>query len=114
MNTTAGFSVPWVEKYRPEHLSEVVGNVEAVSRLRAIAQAGNIPNIILAGPPGIGKTSSVLCLAREMLGDSYKVRSIKANTCRPSVQLYAFASMIYTHTPIDAFIHSSFRKCTNY
>ena len=30
--------------------------------------------------------------------DTFKVRSIKANTCRPSVQLYAFASMIYTHT----------------
>ena len=43
-----------------------------------------------------------------------KVWSIKANTCRPSVQLYAFASMIYTHTSIDAFIHSSFRKCADY
>jgi replication factor C subunit 2/4 len=49
----------------------VVGNQEAVSRLHAIAQVGNVPNIILAGPPGIGKTSSVLCLARETLGDSY-------------------------------------------
>ena len=60
--------VPWVEKYRPEYLTDVVGNTEAVSRLHAIAQVGNVPNIILCGPPGIGKTSSVLCLARETLG----------------------------------------------
>jgi replication factor C subunit 2/4 len=51
----AAFEAPWVEKYRPQMLSDVVGNAEAVSRLAAIAQAGNLPNIILAGPPGIGK-----------------------------------------------------------
>jgi replication factor C subunit 2/4 len=62
------YEVPWVEKYRPEFLTDVVGNTEAVSRLHAIAQVGNVPNIILCGPPGIGKTSSVLCLARETLG----------------------------------------------
>ncbi len=49
------FEAPWVEKYRPQFLADVVGNAEAVSRLAAIAQAGNLPNIILAGPPGIGK-----------------------------------------------------------
>ena len=79
MSSNVSFEAPWVEKYRPEHLSEVVGNVEAVSRLRAIAQAGNIPNIILAGPPGIGKTSSVLCLAREMLGEVYKSAVLELN-----------------------------------
>ena len=33
-----------------------------------------MPNIIIAGPPGTGKTTSVMCLARAMLGESYKVR----------------------------------------
>eukprot|EP01041_Mallomonas_annulata_P010570 gene10570-22060_t len=73
------FEAPWVEKYRPEFLRDVVGNTEAVSRLSAIAQAGNLPNIILAGPPGIGKTTSILCLAREMLGDSYKNAVLELN-----------------------------------
>mmetsp|Transcript_15261 Transcript_15261/g.14655 ORF Transcript_15261/g.14655 Transcript_15261/m.14655 type:complete len:331 (+) Transcript_15261:140-1132(+) len=73
------FELPWIEKYRPEYLSDVVGNSEAVSRLSAIATVGNLPNIILAGPPGIGKTTSILCLAREMLGDSYKNAVLELN-----------------------------------
>jgi len=43
-----------------------VGNEEAVQRLNAIAEMGNLPNIILSGPPGTGKTTSVLCLARQV------------------------------------------------
>jgi replication factor C subunit 2/4 len=76
---SSDYEIPWVEKYRPEYLSDVVGNSEAVSRLYAIAQVGNVPNIILAGPPGIGKTSSVLCLARETLGDAYKNAVLELN-----------------------------------
>ena len=73
------FEAPWIEKYRPELLSDVVGNSEAVSRLRAIAEVGNLPNIILAGPPGIGKTTSILCLAHEMLGPAYKNAVLELN-----------------------------------
>jgi replication factor C subunit 2/4 len=64
------FEQPWIEKYRPRVLTEVVGNEDAVQRLNAIAEMGNLPNIILSGPPGTGKTTSVLCLARQMLGDA--------------------------------------------
>ena len=46
---------PWVEKYRPRFLSDVVGNEETLVRLQAIAQDGNMPNLILCGPPGTGK-----------------------------------------------------------
>lgn len=72
-------SSPWIEKYRPVYLKDVVGNIETVSRLQAIAQVGNLPNIILAGPPGIGKTTSVLCLAREMLGEHTKNAVLELN-----------------------------------
>jgi replication factor C subunit 2/4 len=43
--------------------SEVVGNEEAVARLTAIAEHGNLPNIILTGAPGIGKrTADLRCI----------------------------------------------------
>lgn len=74
-----GYQVPWIEKYRPRTLDDVVGNEEAVSRLRAIAQSGNLPNLILAGPPGTGKTTSVHALARQLLGSSYKDAVLELN-----------------------------------
>ena len=61
-------SLPWVEKYRPKTIDEVVGNTEIMSRLRAISKQGNLPNLLLCGPPGTGKTSSLVCLANELLG----------------------------------------------
>ena len=42
-------SIPWVEKYRPRVLDDVIGNEETVARLRIIAKEGNLPNIILSG-----------------------------------------------------------------
>ena len=66
------FEAPWIEKYRPQELRDVQGNVEIVSRLESIARDGSMPNIIIAGPPGTGKTTSLLALARTLLGDCFK------------------------------------------
>ncbi|ORY95306.1 P-loop containing nucleoside triphosphate hydrolase protein [Syncephalastrum racemosum] len=74
-----GYIVPWVEHYRPTKLSEIVGNEDTIQRLQTIARDGNMPNIILAGLPGIGKTTSVLCLASEMLGSSMKEAVLELN-----------------------------------
>lgn len=40
-------NLPWVEKYRPNKISDIVGNEETVARLRVIAKNGNMPNIII-------------------------------------------------------------------
>ena len=62
----------WLEKYRPREIKDIVGNEETVGRLEVLAQQGNMPNLILSGPPGTGKTTSVLALARALLGDAFK------------------------------------------
>jgi replication factor C subunit 2/4 len=44
-----------------------------------ISESGNLPNLILAGPPGTGKTTSVLALAHELLGENFKKAVIELN-----------------------------------
>lgn len=70
---------PWVEKYRPQHMEDVVGNSDTVARLRIIAKEGNVPNLLLAGPPGTGKTTSMLCLARDLLGENFHAAVLELN-----------------------------------
>ncbi len=65
--------LPWVEKYRPRYLKDVVGNKDTIESLERIAQQGNMPHMILSGLPGIGKTTSIMCLARELFHDDQKL-----------------------------------------
>ncbi|KAG0675451.1 replication factor C subunit 4 [Pichia californica] len=65
--------LPWVEKYRPKYLDEVVGNVETINALKRISKDGNLPHLILSGSPGIGKTTTILCLARELFNNDEKL-----------------------------------------
>jgi len=78
-SSKGAYESPWIEKYRPETLDDVVGNEETLVRLRAIAQDGNMPNLILCGPPGTGKTTSVHALARQLLGNSYSAGVLELN-----------------------------------
>ena len=71
--------LPWVEKYRPHLLQDIVGNEDTMERLTQIAKQGNMPNMIISGLPGIGKTTSIHCLAHELLGDSYSQTVLELN-----------------------------------
>lgn len=61
--------LPWTEKYRPTTLDEVVGQTEIVKRLKAYVKEGNFPDMIFAGPAGVGKTSCALAFANDFFGN---------------------------------------------
>ena len=62
----------WTEKYRPKTLDEIVNQKEIVSRLKNFVQERNFPHLLLVGPAGVGKTTSILAMARDLYGPGYK------------------------------------------
>eukprot|EP01025_Chloroclados_australasicus_P000235 TRINITY_DN10109_c0_g1_i3.p1 TRINITY_DN10109_c0_g1~~TRINITY_DN10109_c0_g1_i3.p1 ORF type:complete len:372 (-),score=24.72 TRINITY_DN10109_c0_g1_i3:492-1463(-) len=70
---------PWLEKYRPKVLDEVVGNPHIVDRLKEMVKQGSMQNLLLAGSPGTGKTTSVLCMARMLLGKEFRKGVLELN-----------------------------------
>ncbi|MFH1588286.1 MAG: replication factor C small subunit [Candidatus Diapherotrites archaeon] len=72
-------TLPWVEKYRPKKLSEIVGHTTIVSRLKNYAKEKNMPNMLFSGSAGIGKTSASVALAKEMFGESFSQNFLELN-----------------------------------
>lgn len=71
--------LPLTEKYRPTTLDEVIGNPDAVTQFKKMRDEGNVNHMILAGSPGTGKTTSIGCLARELLEESFYDAYIELN-----------------------------------
>jgi replication factor C small subunit len=60
--------LPWVEKYRPKKLEEVLGQNTITERLKSYARQRSLPHLLFAGSAGIGKTSCAIALAKELFG----------------------------------------------
>lgn len=71
---------PWVEKYRPERVEDVAHQDEVVQTLKKSIEIGNIPHLLFHGPPGTGKTTTILALARALYGpELYRSRILELN-----------------------------------
>ena len=60
--------IPWIEKYRPRKLNEIISQEESISILNNTLSTGELPHLLLYGSPGTGKTSSILALCNQLFG----------------------------------------------
>ena len=63
----------WVEKYRPKTIEECILPESTKSMFQEFLNKGEIPNMLLAGPPGIGKTTVAKALCNELGVDVYVI-----------------------------------------
>jgi replication factor C subunit 2/4 len=61
----------WVEKFRPRTLNEVISQEHIKPIINGFLQKKNIPHLLFFGPSGVGKTSTILALSRELFTDQY-------------------------------------------
>jgi DNA polymerase III delta prime subunit len=55
-------TIPWVEKYRPSKLNDIVLDPLNKAIIDNIVEKNHFPNILLYGPPGTGKTTTIINL----------------------------------------------------
>ena len=63
----------WVEKYRPKTIDDCILPENIKKTFRDFLNTGEIPNMLLAGPPGIGKTTVAKALCNELGVDYYVI-----------------------------------------
>ncbi len=76
---TSKDELPFVEKHRPQEISDVVGQDHITNTLMALLDAKQLPHLLFYGPPGVGKTSLALAVAHKLNGLKLGLLTIMIN-----------------------------------
>ncbi|MEM4396875.1 MAG: replication factor C small subunit [Candidatus Woesearchaeota archaeon] len=69
----------WTEKYRPTTFEEIIGQDEIISKVRSFVEKGEMPHLLFAGPPGTGKTTTAIVIAKQLYGEEYREHFLELN-----------------------------------
>lgn len=69
----------WVEKYRPDTLTNIMGNTKEVHRMTDWVDDESMPNVLLWGPQGTGKTAAAVAFAKDKYGDNWNNHLLQLN-----------------------------------
>jgi len=75
----AGRQEIWVEKYRPETLSDVVGHEDIIDRVKSYVARDDLPHLLFSGPAGTGKTATATAIAKELYGEDWRENFLELN-----------------------------------
>lgn len=71
--------LPWVEKFRPQELEEIISNKAIVDTLKDYVKKEYLPHLLICGPSGTGKTSVIVSCAKQLYGPSFSVMTMHIN-----------------------------------
>lgn len=102
MNDCQKFGLPWVEKYRPMILDDIVSQKNNVEIIKNLMKKKCLTNMIFYGNPGTGKTSTIMAIANELYGEyvNFMVITMNAsndrgvNTIRKDVKRFASSGFL--------------------
>ena len=77
--------MPWVEKYRPAKLEDLVAHEDIVAILTRLIDSDNLPHLLLYGPPGTGK---VCCWLLVPVAAALVHRILSLWSCKATPQGY--------------------------
>lgn len=85
----------WVEKYRPRKIADAILPEQTKKIFLKFIESGNIPNLLLAGPPGTGKTTAAKAMLEEIGCDYITINgSLNGGIDTLRVEISNFASSV--------------------
>ena len=80
MQENIDLDLPWTEKYRTSRIEDIYTQDTVKNLLLRVFESDDLPNLLLYGPSGTGKTSTILSIAKQLFGPRvYKSRILELN-----------------------------------
>lgn len=73
-------TIPWIEKYRPNNFGGMELDDGILKQINVFMNTINDSHLILTGPPGVGKTSTVKCIAKSFFKDEIRENFLEINS----------------------------------
>jgi len=74
--------LPWIEKYRPDHIDGIVSHGRIIKILKGFIDRKTLPHLLFFGPSGSGKTSTIICCIKEIYGEYVDIMTMKLNASK--------------------------------